>query len=104
MCYTLLKLCIGGKKMSQIYKKEQIEKACRQALADLLAVAKLEKAVILVAGCSTSEVQEMLIGSHSSEDIGSWILSSLQELLKQRGIYLDAQWCEHLIRVLVIAG
>lgn len=90
--------------MSQIYKKEQIEKVCRQALEDLLAVAKLEKADILVVGCSTSEVQEKLIGSHSSEDIGSWIFSSLQELLRPRGIYLAAQCCEHLNRALVIEG
>lgn len=88
--------------MSELYTKEQITALTEKAVLELLDVAKLEEGDILVVGCSSSEVQKKAIGSASNEDIGSWIFSSLQKVLKARGIYLAAQCCEHLNRALVI--
>ena len=82
--------------MSEQYTKEQITSLTEKAVLELLEAAKLDAGDILVVGCSSSEVKEQAIGSASSEDIGSWIFQSLQNVLQPRGIYLAAQCCEHL--------
>ena len=88
--------------MSDIHEQNTVAKATEQAVTELLDVAKLEAGDILVVGCSTSEVQELKIGSSPDEFIGSSIFNSLQKVLKPRGIYLAAQCCEHLNRALVL--
>ena len=88
--------------MSEQYTKEQITSLTEKAVLELLEAAKLDAGDILVVGCSSSEVKEQAIGSASSEDIGSWIFQSLQNVLQPRGIYLAAQCCEHLNRALVL--
>ena len=42
------------------------------------------------------------IGSHSSAEIGAAIFEQLHKRLKEKGLYLAAQCCEHLNRALVI--
>lgn len=88
--------------MSELYTKEQITALTEKAVLELLDAAKLESGEILVVGCSSSEVQKQAIGSSSNEAIGEWIFTSLQNILKPRGIYLAAQCCEHVNRALVI--
>jgi uncharacterized protein (TIGR01440 family) len=88
--------------MSELYSLEQIAAATEQAVQELLKVSKLEAGDIMVVGCSTSEVQKLMIGSASNEAIGSCIFNSIQKVLKPNGIYLAAQCCEHLNRALVL--
>ncbi|MGN0373331.1 MAG: TIGR01440 family protein [Enterocloster sp.] len=81
---------------------EVIKKQTQDALKELLAAAKLKEGQILVAGCSSSEIDSFKIGSHSSEEIGRTVYQALLEILKPMGIYLAAQCCEHLNRALIL--
>lgn len=68
----------------------------------LIETAKLKEGSVVVLGCSTSEVGGDRIGTHSSMDIAAAIYDGFFDLLKEKGIYLAAQCCEHLNRALVI--
>lgn len=72
------------------------------ATAEICEKAGLRKGDILVVGCSSSEVQGHNLGSYSSPDIGKALFEGIYEVLKEKGIYLAAQCCEHLNRALII--
>lgn len=81
---------------------DSIKLQARQAAGELLEAAKLKPGQILVVGCSSSEVGNFQIGSHSSQEIGAAVFEVFQEELSPRGIYLAAQCCEHLNRAIVL--
>ncbi|MGC7871741.1 TIGR01440 family protein [Desulfosporosinus sp. SYSU MS00001] len=57
---------------------------------------------IFVLGCSTSEVVGHRIGQGSSLDVAEILLPSLLKRVRQKGIYLAVQGCEHINRALVV--
>ena len=71
-------------------------------LCELLSAADIEKGDALVIGCSSSEVAKHKIGTFSSEEIGYAICETALDILKERGIFLAAQCCEHLNRALIV--
>ncbi len=81
---------------------ETIQQQAEKALLELLEVAKLRAGDILVVGCSSSEVMGARIGHGSSEAAAEAILSAVAPVLKEKGIFLAAQCCEHLNRALII--
>lgn len=81
---------------------DQIKQQTHDALVELLEVSKLQPGQILVVGCSSSEVAGHTIGTFSSTEIADAIFQGLYPILKERGIYLAAQCCEHLNRSLII--
>ena len=81
---------------------ELIKEQTRQVVTQLLEAANLKKGQILVVGCSSSEVGSFQIGSHSSQEIGTAVFQTLQEVLAPEEIYLAAQCCEHLNRALIL--
>jgi uncharacterized protein (TIGR01440 family) len=88
--------------MSEEKMIEEIKRDLEKAVRELLGEAKLNSGDILVAGCSTSEVAGHNIGTASSEKLGSAIFDTVYSILKQKGIYLAAQCCEHLNRAIII--
>ena len=74
----------------------------RAVFTQLIEAAKLCEGSIVVLGCSTSEVGGDRIGTHSSMDVAAAIYDGFFDLLKEKGIWLAAQCCEHLNRALVI--
>lgn len=80
----------------------QITTDVNKALVELLEAVSLKKGQIVVVGCSTSEVAGEKIGTHSSLDIGAAIMEGLYPMLREKGLYLAVQCCEHLNRALVI--
>ena len=82
--------------------KEQIAQQCRDAVAELYEVAHLEAGDILVVGCSTSEVLGSKIGTNSAPETAVEIFNSLYGFLKEKGVYLAAQCCEHLNRAIIV--
>lgn len=80
----------------------EIKNQCERAVKELLAVAKLNKGDIFVVGCSTSEVVGEKIGTDSNEDVAKEIFDGIYGVLKEAGIYLAVQCCEHLNRAIVI--
>ncbi len=72
------------------------------AFTELVEKANLRKNSILVIGCSTSEIIGDTIGTHSSMDIAKAMYDGMYDVLREKGIYIAVQCCEHLNRALVI--
>ena len=81
---------------------QQIRGQVRQILSELLEVSGLKAGQILVAGCSSSEIEAHKIGSYSSKEVGEAVFEEIHSELEKRGIYLAAQCCEHLNRALIV--
>ena len=81
---------------------EEITQQARQALLELLEVAGLKAGDLLVIGCSSSEIVGERIGKGSSMEAAQAVFAGVYPVLKERGIYLAAQCCEHLNRAIVI--
>ena len=64
--------------------------------------ANLKRGQILVLGCSTSEVIGQRIGQGSSLEVAEMLLPPLLERVRQQGIFLAVQGCEHINRALVV--
>lgn len=79
-----------------------IKTQCENATRELLEKAKLNKGDILVVGCSTSEVLGSKIGTDSDPDTAKEIFDGIYGVLKEKGIFLAVQCCEHLNRAIVI--
>lgn len=73
-----------------------------RAAKELLQVAKVERGDILVVGCSTSEVAGAGIGTFSSPELAEVVFGGIYQATEEAGIFLAAQCCEHLNRVLII--
>lgn len=80
----------------------EIKFQCENAVKELIEIAKLKKGDILVVGCSTSEVVGSNIGTNSNIDVAKEIFDSIYAPLKEKGIFLAVQCCEHLNRAIVI--
>lgn len=74
----------------------------KNAAYELCEQARLKKGDIVVIGCSTSEVLGSKLGTNSSPDTAKVLFESIYEVLKEKGIYLAAQCCEHLNRAIII--
>ncbi|WP_312642092.1 TIGR01440 family protein [Hydrogenoanaerobacterium sp.] len=81
---------------------DTIKQQSCEAVTQLIDIAKLTKNDILVIGCSTSEVAGHDIGSSSSMDIANAIFDGIYPILKESGMFLAAQCCEHLNRSIII--
>lgn len=81
---------------------DAIKSQVQSAFAELLSQAKLKAGDIVVVGCSSSEIIGQRIGSVGSMDAAGAVYDGLYPLIRERGLYLAAQCCEHLNRALVI--
>lgn len=81
---------------------ERIKAEAEAVLDELLDVASLRRGDILVVGCSTSEVVGGVIGKNSSAEAAAAIYEAIAPKIRERGVYLAAQCCEHLNRALVV--
>ena len=78
--------------------KMQAEKAVRE----LIEIAALKKGDLLVIGCSSSEIVGEHIGKGSSLEVARAVFDGIYPVLREKGIYLAAQCCEHLNRALIV--
>lgn len=81
---------------------ERIKGEARDIVSELIEVSGLKAGQILVVGCSSSEVTGNKIGKASVPSVADALLDGMLPLLKERGIYLAAQCCEHLNRAIII--
>ena len=63
---------------------------------------KLEQGDIIVIGCSTSRVMGYHMGQHSTEEVAAAIMETALPLVREKGLFLACQCCEHLNRALVV--
>ncbi len=82
--------------------KEIIKNQASAAIKELLAAARLKKGDVFVVGCSSSEIAGEKLGTMSNIDIAKAVFDGIYPILKENGIYLAAQCCEHLNRALII--
>ena len=83
---------------------EEITAQARTAAVELLDAAGLRPGDIFVVGCSSSEVLGGRIGKASSTDGARAVFDGIYPVLRERGVYLAAQCCEHLNRAVIIEG
>lgn len=81
---------------------EEIAAQARTAVNELIEIAKLCEGDLFVIGCSSSEIGGHKIGSDSSVEIGQTVFNAVHSVLKEKGIYLAAQCCEHLNRAIIL--
>ena len=74
----------------------------RKVVSEFLAQAKLRKGNLVVIGCSTSEIASHQIGSYSNEMLGEAVFLAIYEELRQAGLSVATQCCEHLNRALIM--
>lgn len=80
---------------------EELTAQTRQAVLEILDIAKLVPGDVYVVGCSSSTVSGKSFGSASSMDIAQAVFEGIYPELKKRGIFIAAQCCEHLNRAIV---
>ena len=81
---------------------KQIAEQARSAISELLEESRPQRGEIVVVGCSSSEIKGERIGKGSAPEIGRVVIDSVLPVLRESGIYLAAQCCEHLNRALVL--
>lgn len=81
---------------------EELTIQAKNAVEELLDVANLRSGALFVVGCSSSELVGEHIGKGSSIDAAKAVFDGIYPVLKERGIYLAAQCCEHLNRALIL--
>ncbi len=79
----------------------EITESARRAAEELIEVAGLSEGDVFVVGCSTSEVTGQLIGHASVLPVARAVFDGIYPVLKEKGIYIAAQCCEHLNRAII---
>ena len=80
----------------------EIKEAAKKTAAEIIEKAKLTEGMILVVGCSTSEVMGSKIGTDSNYETATAIYEGIAEVCDEKGIFIAAQCCEHLNRAIII--
>ena len=81
---------------------DTIRQQAAQAVAELIEAADLRAGDLLVIGCSSSEMVGEKIGKGSSLDAARAAYGAIAPILKDKGILLAVQCCEHLNRALIM--
>ena len=81
---------------------DAITKEAREAMDILIKAANPRSGSIMVLGCSTSEAVGSRIGSNSSADAAEAILKGVLPAVREAGLILAVQGCEHINRSLCL--
>ena len=81
---------------------EEIRLQAEAAVRELLEIAGLQAGDLLVIGCSSSEIVGQRIGKGSSMEAAQAVYAGIAPVLREKGILLAAQCCEHLNRALIV--
>ena len=85
-----------------LFMYEDIKEQAASAMRELLDAACVPAGGLVVVGCSSSEIMGAKIGKGSTPEAAEAVIEGIMPLLKERGLYLAAQCCEHLNRALII--
>ena len=80
----------------------EIKASAEVLVRELIENTNVKRGQILVIGCSSSEILGNKIGKGSSYEAARLLFEAIYPILKENGIYLAAQCCEHLNRALII--
>lgn len=79
-----------------------ITNEAKNVITELIEISGIKSGEILIIGCSSSEIMGGDIGKASSLDAAKAVFDGVYPVLKESGIYLAAQCCEHLNRALIL--
>ena len=81
---------------------DEIKIQAENAINELIEISGIKSGELLVIGCSSSEIVGGDIGKASSLESAEAVFQGIYPILKQKGIFLAAQCCEHLNRALIL--
>lgn len=81
---------------------QDIKNQVEEILLQFLEEHPMKKGSVFVVGCSSSEIVGGKIGKNSSEEAGKAVFEKAYSILKEKGVFLACQCCEHLNRALVV--
>lgn len=81
---------------------ENIRNEAAAAMRELLSQANCERGQLVVVGCSSSEIVGAKIGKGCDPEVAQAVLEGVLPMIKENGLYLAAQCCEHLNRALIV--
>ena len=81
---------------------EEITRQARTVVTELLEQANMRPGSLMVIGCSSSEMVGEKIGKGSSMDAAQAAFAGIAPVLREQGIELAVQCCEHLNRALIL--
>ena len=81
---------------------DDIRLQAAQAITELIEYSGLKAGELLVIGCSSSEIVGERIGKGSSMEAAEAVYAGIAPALREHGILLAAQCCEHLNRALIV--
>lgn len=81
---------------------EKVKEDAREILEEILDKANLKAGDVFVIGCSTSEIKGKYIGRGSDLNIALALYETIEPILREKGIYIAAQCCEHLNRAIIL--
>lgn len=84
------------------FSYDKIKKEAADAMEELLDAAGLREGNLVAVGCSSSEIAGCRIGHGSLPDAAAAVADGIMPLLRERGLLLAAQCCEHLNRALIV--
>ena len=82
--------------------ENEIREAAKTVISEILENTSIKKGDVFVIGCSSSEILGSNIGKGSSFEAARVVFDAIYPKLREKGIYLAAQCCEHLNRALVV--
>ena len=81
---------------------EKIKEEAKKAVLELVDLSDIRAGEILVVGCSTSEVTGNTIGKASIPPAAKALLDGILPVLREKGVFIAAQCCEHLNRAIIL--
>lgn len=79
----------------------ELKEQAAAAAHEIIEVSGIKKGQILVVGCSTSEISGHKIGTDSSPQTAKEVFDGIYSAVKEKGIFLACQCCEHLNRAII---
>lgn len=81
---------------------DEIKNQTKNIITELIEKSGVKSGQLLVIGCSSSEICGQAIGHGSSLEAAQTVFNTIYPILKESGIFLAAQCCEHLNRALIL--
>lgn len=79
-----------------------IREAAAAAISELIEASNLHAGQLVVVGCSSSEIVGAKIGKGSTPEAADAVVDAILPILREHGLHLAAQCCEHLNRALIV--
>ncbi len=80
---------------------ERLREEAREVVCQFCEAAKLKEGQLVVLGSSSSEIRGSKIGSDSSLEVAEAVFGEIYNVLKEKGVNIAVQCCEHLNRAII---